>query len=62
MASPQATTDVDLSLDRCLQDFIPPSMKDSDSSSSTLSTSDIFSEKCRVKNSMKKKKKKKKTF
>ena len=45
MASPQATTDVDLSIDRRLQDFIPPSMKDSDSSSSTLSTSDIFSEK-----------------
>ena len=39
------TTDVDLSIDRHLQYFMPPSMKDSDSSSSTLSTSDLFSEK-----------------
>ena len=45
MASPQATTDVDLSIDRHLQDFISPSMQDSDSASSTVSTSDIFSEK-----------------
>ena len=39
------TPDVDLSIDRNLQDFMPPSMKDSDSSSSTLSTSNLFSEK-----------------
>ena len=45
MASPQMTMDVDLSIDRHLQDFMPPSMKDSDSSSSTLSTPYLFSEK-----------------
>ena len=42
MTSPQMTMDVNLSIDRNLQDFMPPSMKDSDSSSSTLSTSDLF--------------------
>ena len=41
----QMTVDVDLSIERHLQNFMSPSMKDSDSSSSTLSTSDLFSEK-----------------
>ena len=43
--SAEMTTELDLSIDRHLQDFMPPSMKDSDSSSSSLSTSDIFSDK-----------------
>ena len=43
--SAEMTTEVDLSIDRHLQDFIPPSMKVSDSSSSSLTTSDIFSDK-----------------
>ena len=37
-------TALDLSIDMHLQDFMPPSMKDSDSSSSTISTS-LLSEK-----------------
>ena len=43
--SAEMTTELHLSIDRHLQDFMPPSMKDSDSSSSSLSISDIFSDK-----------------
>ena len=45
MDSPSAMMDVDLSTDRHLHTFRPPSMIDSESSSSTLSNSDIFFEK-----------------
>ena len=45
MDSPSAMMDVDLSIDRHLHAFRPPSMIESESSSSTLSNSDIFLEK-----------------
>ena len=45
MDSPSAMMDVDLSIDRHLHDFRPSSMIESESSSSTLSNSDIFLEK-----------------
>ena len=40
--SPSAMMDVDLSIDRHLHDFQPPSRIESESSSSTLSNSGIF--------------------